>query len=201
MRRDQERRDAYRNRCTTRSRASQQRNVHEQSMELNRSRDLNESVLSNTCISPVTLAASSVSPTQSNEQSQSILESPWADNNRYSCLDVDSVQDTSSTYSENELYGAPYSAVSDVLHKPDPPDPPPHQSREGLFEATPAGAEPEPEPDLDPETQEELRTRLLQGLALSVAEAMSGAWSDMGSSLASDIAESLSKVMNDEDSN
>ena len=141
----------------------------------------------------------------SNEQSQCILESPWADSNRYSCLDVDSVQDTSSTYSENELYGAPYSAVSDVLRKPDPPDPPPHQSREGLFEATPAGAEPEPErepePELDPETQEELRTRLLQGLALSVAEAVSGAWSDMGSSLASDIAESLSKDMKDEDSN
>ena len=202
MRRDQERRDAYRNRCTTRSRASQQRNVHEQSMELNRSRDLNESVLSNTCISPVTIAASVQSPTQSNEQSQCILESPWADSNRYSCLDVDSpdsVQDTSSTNADNELYGAPDSAVSDALPKPDPPDPPPNE------EATPAGAESEPEPEPDMETPEERHTRLMTGLALSVAEAMSEAMRMHyeESNLASDIAESISKVMNmnDEDSN
>ena len=199
MKRDQERRDAYRNRCTTRSRASQQRNAHEQSMELNRSRDLNESALSNTCISPVTLAASDESPTQNNEQSQCILESPWADSNRYSCLDVDSVQDTSSTLSENELYGALYSAVSDVLPKPDPPDPPSHE--EGLFEVRPAGAEPEPE--LDPETPEGRHARLMEGYK-SVAEAMSEAMRMHfeESTLASDITESISKVMNmkDEDS-
>ena len=106
--------------------------------------------------------------------------------------------DTSSTLSENELYGAPYSAVLDVLPKPDPPDPPPHE--EGLVEDRHAGAEPDPE-----ETPEERHTRLMEGLALSVAEAISEAWKMHWeeSTLASDISESLSKVMNmkDEDSN
>ena len=72
MKRDQGRRDAFKNRCTTRSRTTQ--SMDKQSVELKRDISQDDSIDSNICISPDSVVVS---------------ESPWADKNPYSCLEVD----------------------------------------------------------------------------------------------------------------
>ena len=146
MKRDQERLDAFRSRCTTRSRASEQSDKKpEQSMELQRSEDLNQSFLSNVCISPASVVPTE-SPTHSDiaVRRHCIPESPWAVENRYSCLDVDSVQESGSTTSEDELYGA----TAGIAPEPEP-DPPTHS--EIASHGATAGVEPDPDPDSETE--------------------------------------------------
>ena len=103
LKRDADRREAFRVRCTTRSRTNELTDSSDisktldKSVELQRDTGQNVSLLSNACISPII-------PT----------ESPWADGNPYSYLDVDTDVKSTSSDSSDELYGA----TGEVLPEP-----------------------------------------------------------------------------------
>ena len=105
LKRDSERREAFRVRCTTRSRSNQLSDnsdiakALDKSVEMQRDTSQNVSLLSNACISPIIPS-----------------ENPWADNNPYSCLDVDS--DVKSTSSDSDSSDELYGATGEVLSEP-----------------------------------------------------------------------------------
>ena len=87
--RDRERREAFKIRCTTRSKSSQNSDVPKQSESVEQKRAVSQSdyLDSSGCISPSSVAS---------------CMSPWADKNPYSCLELDSDVDL-ETVSELQI--------------------------------------------------------------------------------------------------